>query len=171
MTQCIFSPPKKLTSISEWGRYESELYEIFKRDILENKWLSFRGKPVNIRWRDQFIYDKEKEFWHLIYQDQGKKTADYEDRYPDYERACRLHWIKEFIDNENICLHRELDDCESCYGYVDLKEGIRSRFFFPDLRYLIVLEEKASFWILITAYYVGREHEYKKLMRKAGFVK
>ncbi len=73
----------------------NDIYDVYLNEISGK--LSFFGKPVHCRINP--LYDNKHEcFWHLVTQDFEKKKKNGE-RFPDFERCRRIHWISKIITN------------------------------------------------------------------------
>ncbi|ADU30974.1 hypothetical protein [Evansella cellulosilytica] len=141
----------------DWTRYEDILYSIFYQDFVATQQL-INNKPVNYR-KHPYECDKEQAFFHLTSVDYHK-TQDPSNRIPDLRRCERIRWIKALIHNWN---------CPS--GIVKIwrepyKSYERLHFLIEEERYLLVIEERKNYFLLITAYYLDRDHELKKKLKK-----
>ena len=160
---CKLLPPlNECTDLAEWKNYEENLYQIFQNTFLINT-LSFQNKMIRIKEYPKYN-NYETAFIHLICKQESIKTTNPNDREPDLRRAERLHWIK-FIITSYPCL----ENCINCHGILLYKEyyngntnRLRIKLFLPIERYLIVLEERKNYLLLITAFYIDNEKSLNK---------
>lgn len=131
----------------KWDLYIEEIYKRFKTDFIESK-PTYKSQQVNVR---KHPYHKEKEgcFWHLI--SEGNIE---EDRLPDLRRCERISWIRPIIENYN--------SNNICCWISNKSERKRVLIALDDFSYLVVLEPRPSFTLLITAYYLEKSHSVKK---------
>lgn len=86
-----FLPPR-LDLDGPWEDVLNRLYNVFKRDFIDNQ---VSCGYLKIIYDKRKIDDnKEEGFWHLI-----TKNDRNLGRIPDYERAKRLPWVKPIIQN------------------------------------------------------------------------
>lgn len=136
--------------------YENALYENFKRDFIDSQPF-FRGLPVEIR-REPMEYNKEEAFFHITCQDYAKDH----NRSPDFRRCERINWVRAFIENYE-CEDYQCD----CDGIKIWDEPGRSKRMQTCIlsefeRYIVILENRNNYYLLITAYYI----EYDRVMDK-----
>lgn len=150
-------PQLELRDSSEsWLVYENRLYEIFRKDFIESH-PKFEGKIVQIR-RHPIVNDKEEAFYHVICQDYLKDG----NRVPDFRRCERIRWIKSFIENYN-CNPKLCNGCEGVKVWVKpYKTNQRICLFLEEERYIVVLEKREKYCLLITAFYIEHEHSLEK---------
>lgn len=140
----------------DWNRYKEALYSIFKRDFLDNP-PSFLGKPVDII-HQQFFEDKERSFWHII------TAGNYdEQRTPDQERCAGISWVKPLIEETNVCEHYSL-----WVKWHDQTKRDRYYIWCQLVDYLVILEDRATHFKLITAYPV---HLYSRAKLQKEYTK
>ena len=134
-----------------WEEYIEAIYQIFKKDFIDNK-TSYKGLKVALK-KYPLLKDKEACFWHIT--SQGRIE---EERTPDLRKCEKIGWIKTIIENyshkkvrfwisqrereERICL---------CYG---------------DWEYLVVLVDRKTYILLWTAHPIEREHTKRKLKKE-----
>ena len=160
-------------STSEWKEYEAALYEIFKRDFLESKPV-FNGLPVSVRTDPRFD-GKEEGFWHVTCRDYSHKDGTPESRDPDMERCRRIKWPRAFIENYGLC-ERDTDPEFVCDGTITwwanhtVRRGSpakRFKILLPEERYIVVLEPRRKYCLLITAFYIEGKNELGRILREA----
>lgn len=144
---------------AKFNEYDELLYLIFKRDFIDSKPL-YENKEVVIR-RHPLVNGKEQTFYHVTSKDYKKN----EERYPDPRRCERIKWIRKFIEN-NFCI----DDCDLCNGLKIWEEPYKTNqriyFLFEEERYVIIIEKRENYCLLITAYYLDYDHSLDKLVKK-----
>lgn len=161
-------PPSWLPAfvcVSPWRSVTYEvLYDIFRTDFLITK-PAFEGHAVTIP-PDQED-GKEKIFWHLTTKDCP------EGRLPDLRRAERLPWIRPTVEST-----RSRPEEITVFSYEEKRSrkssrsgrgsgGVRIYIWFPSQGYVIVLKKLGNGnHMLITAYYMEREHNQEKIQRK-----
>lgn len=141
-----------------YTNYFDRLYEIFKNEIL-NK-LTINGLPVHVREFPPEGLPREEAFYHLTCRDYTKgKTY----RQPDYNRSKRIKFIKSIIENASNCPDCSLD--KLCNGILiwkkPWKKTHRYYLFLQEKDFIVVLEKRPKFYLLITSFYVDfhkREH-------------
>ncbi len=153
-------------NLADWQPYQEMLYGIFREDFVDSRPV-YKGKPVQIR---KYPLDdgKEKAFWHLT-------TVDYhdgKDRQPDIRRCERMKWVRAFIEHSD-CNRSECLDCEGMLVWISHKHGNskhgsnkpRVQILLEDEKYMVVLEPRDNYVLLITAFYLDRPHSLNKVMR------
>lgn len=157
------------SNLAEWENYENSLYKIFIEDWVDSQ-PHFQQKPVYIR-RDPKYEGREEGFWHLTCQDYSKKHNGIESRDPDLKRCERINWSRSFIENYPACTSCLDKQNSSCSGVLTWKalsgnKKCRYKFFHEEERYLVVLEERENYFLLITAYFVENEWSFKSILRE-----
>lgn len=144
----------------DWMAYEDELYRIFRKTIVEGC-PTFGGLPVRIR-RHPMEFGREEAFWHVTCQDYAKEGQ----RLPDIRRCERIRWVRAFIDN---CECRK-PVCVECNGMLIWSAPYRStrrvKILLEEERYVVILEPRREYVLLITAYYVDHDHSLRKLVKE-----
>jgi len=145
----------------DWQCYETALYGIFKKDFLDSKPI-FKSRPVNIRKRP-IEYNKEEAFFHITCQDYDKNG----NRYPDFRRCERIRWVRSFIENYQC----DPTICQNCDGIKiweeDAPKGTYKRIhlLLEEERYLVVIERREAYCLLITAFYFEQDHSLRKKLQ------
>lgn len=144
---------------ANFNAYDEILYKIFKQDFIDTQPL-YEGKKVVIR-KHPLVEGKEQTFFHIT----SKDYKENEERCPDPRRCERIKWIKKFIEN-NFCL----DDCEECEGIKvweeSYKKNQRIYLLLEEEKYLVILERRETYCLLITAYYLDYTHSLEKVLKK-----
>jgi hypothetical protein len=159
---CELLPPIiDFNSFMDWNRYEDYLYHIFVRDFINSQPELF-GKPVRYR-KHPIVGTKEQAFFHITSVDTSKKVEDPNDRIPDIRRCERIHWVRKIIENYNC-----RKGCCSFIKYWPEKRGNYKRwhFLFEEVKFMVVVEEREDYNLLITSFYIEHEHQLKKKLKK-----
>ncbi len=129
--------------------YIDNLYKYYKEEIKYG--LTYNGKPISCR-KSPIFDNKEDSFHHLT----CKCFEKNEDREPDLRRCERLTWIKPGIMGD----HKE----KHCFKmYIKEIRGTNKIHLFDEQdRYLIVLEERKTYVLLVTAFYIQYDNVIQK---------
>lgn len=134
----------------DWDRYLEAVYACFRKDFREHV-PEFRGRPVGVRYHPAYE-NKDYSFWHLIQEGQIE-----EDRTPDLRRCERIAWIRAIIENAGDPAIKVWENERWGEGRVLL---------WMDEEFLVVMGDRRSYWILLTAYTTDRQHRKDKLRRE-----
>ena len=149
--------PETLHFDGNWEAFIKSVYQIFERDFKQSKPI-FRTLPVLY---DSKIEDgKEAGFWHIVQKDDPNSK----ERLPDIRRCEHIPWPKPIIEHSNergISVWK--NDRKTNRNN---RRQIRVLIWFEELDYLIILRERPSIMILITAYCVEQESYREKLRRE-----
>lgn len=139
-----------------YSDYQEYLYGVFKEDLYNNK-VFYNNKPVSLKRNPEYL-GKEYSFFHLTCKD-FNNTGNEDDRVPDLRRCERLHWIKPTIE-----LEHSLTCNQACFKVYTktVRNKDRVHLFNENDRYMIVLEERKDYYLLITAYYIEYDNTLKK---------
>ena len=136
---------------NDWPKYLEALYRVFHHDFVLTR-PCLNGQSVECRHypKDQ---GKEAAFWHLI------STGESEDdRLPDIRRCERVPWPRPIIE------HTPSDDIKM---WTNLRHGqVNICIWLDGEDYLIVLGQRKSYLLFLTAYPVVEDHRKKKLMKE-----
>lgn len=143
---------------SSWNAYEDALYEIFLRDLIQTR-LCFHDKKVKIR-KHPIIDGREEAFYHIICQDY---YSDH-DRLPDLRRCERVRWPRAII--EHVDASSEMLEDDILVWKKTIKNKDRIHILLEKERYLLVLEERESYYLLITAFYIQEDHTLRKKLKE-----
>ena len=161
MENLCWLPPLELLveHNNDWKIYEAILYGIFRADFVDSRPI-FEGKPVNIR-RHPMEYNKEEAFFHVTCSDYRKDN----NRIPDFRRCERIRWVKSFIENYNC----DPTNCPDCDGVKVWEEPAgtneRVHLLLEEERYLVVIERRESYCLLITAFYMDHDNSLSKRLK------
>ena len=156
-----------------WAEYDEFLYSVFKHDFVESR-PTFGGMEVRPRTNPRFE-EREESFWHLTCRDYGHKDGSPQSRDPDLSRCRRIKWPRAFIEHYLDCSKDDIDP-EECGGVIAWnsthkpkkgKPKPRVKLFLEEERYLLVMERRNSYYLLITAYEVTEEWSLKSIKREA----
>lgn len=143
----------------DFFKYQDYLYkEIFKKQLYTKK-IYFEGKPVGLK-ASPFFQEKEDSFYHLTCKDFHWGS---EDREPDLRRSERLSWIKPSIETNHD------DACKkSCFKRYVREYNNKQRIHLLDIedRYIVILEERPTFYLLITAFYIEYDNQLNKKIKE-----
>lgn len=144
---------------NDFSNYQSALYEIFQNDFIKTHPL-FEEKQVNIR-RHPIEHGKEEAFFHVTCQDYMKQG----ERVPDFRRCERIRWVRAFIENYNC----DITQCEECEGIKVWSEPYRNadrvHMLLEEERYMVVVERRETYCLLITAFYFNQDHSLRKKLQ------
>ena len=145
---------------NDWKSYEAMLYGVFEEDFIKSK-PRFEGKQVNIR-KHPMAFDKEEAFHHITCKDYKKDS----NRVPDFRRCERIRWVRSFIENYN-CDPTNCSDCDGIKLWEEV-EGTKKRvhMLLEEERFVVVLERRDTYCLLVTAYYIEYENNLKKILRR-----
>lgn len=150
----------QLVELSSFGGsfelYEEYLYGIFINTLYNHK-VYYNELPVGLKRYPEFR-NKESSFYHLTCKD-FNNTGDENQRELDLRRCERLHWIKPAIETNHLC------DCnQNCFYIYNKIVRNKERLHFLDVedRYMVVLERRDGYYLLITAYYI----EYDNILNR-----
>lgn len=147
-----------------WSKYESFLYEIFIKDFVDSKPLLHK-KPVNYR-RHPEIENKLQSFFHITSVDTSL-TTNPNDRIPDLRRCEKIHWVRIIIDayeNKKVC-----NQCQC--GFVKCwaekwRNNVRWHLLFEEAKFMVVVEEREDYCLLVTSFHLEYSHQIKKKLKK-----
>ncbi len=159
--ECKWLPELVLfENFKSWDDYQDTLYNIFCSDF-KNTFPMFEGKRVKIRFHP-IEYGKEEAFFHVTCQDYMKDG----ERVPDFRRCERIKWIRKFIENYGC----NLDECPECNGLKvweeTYKSNARIHILFEEERFMVVIEKRKEYCLLITAFYFEHDHALRKKLAK-----
>lgn len=143
-----------------WDEYQDTLYSIFKSDFIDSH-PHFEGKQVNIR-RHPIEYGKEEAFFHVTCQDYLKDG----ERVPDFRRCERIRWVRAFIENYK-CDSTLCDECDGVKVWkMPYKSNYRVHMLLEEERYMVVVEPRENYCLLITAFYLEHDHTLRKKVKE-----
>ena len=140
--------------------YEKYLYNVFLESLFSQP-IYYNGLPIYLK-KYPVFKDKESSFYHLTCKDFNHTNVEAQ-REPDLIRCERLHWIKPAIETNHI------SECHQTCFYIynkEVRNKTRLHFFNPQDRYMIVLEKRETYYLLITAYYIEYDNMLNKKLRE-----
>lgn len=141
---------------NNWFSYRNKLYEIFKRDFIDNI-LYYKGKEINCR-IDPIHNNYEYGFIHLT-EKKRKDNGDWSDRIPDFRRCERIEWNKLYIEHYLCNKTCHLTSCKGIEYYEFwFHSKIRLVFISIEDRFKVILEKRTNYYLLITGYYIDEEN-------------
>lgn len=145
--------PALILLSGEWDLYLNEIYAQYMEDIVVNR-KHLRGKPVQARYNPS-TDGKGFCFWHVI--SEGSEETE---RVPDLRRCERIRWIGWMIEKANSADPQ----IRSLPSTRTLKRGTVERLVLwcPEASYVVILEERTEYFLLVTAYQ-AQGHRAKKL--------
>ena len=150
---------------NNWEAYNKELYNIFRRDFIENK-LFFKNKIIRIRINPK-ENNYEHAFIHLTCINNSNNKDDPNNRIPDLRRCERIAWNRKIIENYTCN-----DTCTNCkkvlYYEQYYKNNIRINLVFVDAKFKVILEKRTNYTLLITGYYMNYNYTIKKEIERAN---
>lgn len=140
--------------------YLDELYELFLDTYIKRPLLwKDSGTRVSFR-RQKEVDNRHASFWHIV---SGGDSHE-EDRVVDFERCRRIGWIRPLIESFNSAFPHQGGGFR--WWISPSSRSKHSRYCISTLEfdYIVILEERPSYTLLITAYYVNRSRRRKKFM-------
>lgn len=161
MVNCKWLP--SLLPCQNWAEYEkylNHIYQIFIKDFVDTV-PCFENKKVQIRHFPQ-VNGRLQAFYHIT----SSEYIPDDDRYLDAKRCERIKWPRAFIENY-LCDPCECLDCNGI-KYWEEKYGANQRIYllFEEAKYVVILERRPDYILLITAYYLDYPHSLRKLLKK-----
>lgn len=142
-----------------WESYQETLYDIFKTDFLDSHPL-FENTRVSVK-HYPIEFGKEEAFFHITCKDYSGNG----ERVPDFRRCERIRWIRAFIENYDC----DATLCEDCEGVKVWREPYKNRtrihILLEEERYLVILEQRPDYFLLITAFYLDYDNALEKQLR------
>lgn len=169
LAECWIPDINPCENLAEWDEYDNELYAIFKRDWLDSCPV-FMGLPVYVRHNPKWG-GREEGYWHLTCCDYGKEGNGPESRNPDIKRCERIEWPRAFVENYRVCAACDANDADECSGVRvwrarSMRGKERYKILHETERYLVVLEPRKTYCLLITAYYLDNEQSLRSVLRE-----
>lgn len=140
--------------------YIENLYQLFLTNLVSHPlhWKN-DGLLVSLRKHPE-IEGRHAVFWHIISGGRGPE----ESRQVEPQRCIRICWIRELIEIFNVEFPKERE----IRWWIDKKRTSKSRYVItrPEFDYIVVVEQRSNYALLITAYYAEYEHRRRKLKRE-----
>lgn len=145
-----------------WGEYEEELYSIFKSNFVADH-PQYCGKPVQIR-KHPIDHGREEAFWHVTCKDFFKDG----EREPDINRCERIKWVRAFIEN-STCNEPFCVECDGMLVWSTTYQKSkcpRVKILLEEERYVVIVEVRKEYCLLITAFYIDQDHRLNKMIKE-----
>lgn len=141
-----------------YSAYFDRLYQAFVDEIL-NK-ITLNGKQIKVREYPPEGLTREEAFYHLTCVDYKVKNSY---RQPDFHRSERIGLIPQIIANVNKCPCTN-QECGSILLWKKQNNShYRYHMFLQDEDYLVVLEDRHKYYLLVTAFWVSPLNKQKYL--------
>lgn len=146
-----------------WNKYDDYLYAIFVRDFIDNP-ITFQGKPLKIRTYPRQA-GREQTYFHITNKDSSLSSTDPNDRIPDMRRCERIEWIKLII--QNFKCNYKCSNCDGIkYWQEPYKGNKRWHFLFEEYKFLVVIEERKDYYLLISGFYIFNDKVMEKKLKR-----
>ena len=146
------------TCISQ-DKYINLLYSYFHREFIEQQ-LPWKcdGLKLSMR-RIPEIQGKHAVFWHII----TCGDTDEASRTLDHNRCTRIHWIPIYIREFNNTFPNTSQIC----WWIDTKRTSHPRYLITrtEFDYIVIVEERPTYALLITAYYIESQRRRDKFYK------
>lgn len=141
----------------------NELYEVFKRDLIDNT-LLIDDEPLNVKpypyrnsKKDILPEDFERyneKFVHVISRTikAGRSKNSRMVREFREERANRVHWIRPILENRN-------DQRITDFKFIESDGAIREYYWYRKKQYMVIIEYIHPDYALITGFMVDGENQ------------
>lgn len=132
---------------NKYLEYENHIYQIFIDEYV-NSSNTFLGKRLGVR-KDPKLNNRYNGFVHYI--------CGHDMKYPDFNRCSRIKWGKRIID----LIAADIDNTKKYNMKIYLKDK-KYHILLEKERFLIVIEDKRDYMMLITAVYLDHNHSLRK---------
>ena len=162
MIICPYLPEEIICDdITKWDIYEEKLFQVFRNEFIENSVL-YKDKQVKIRF-NPITLGRPEGFYHVT----TKHYDNSKERYPDPNRCRRIKWTKAIIEKISV----NCNTCKLCNGIKIWRElyknnNYRIYFLFQDEMFLVIIEERGKYYLLITAIYIDYKYKLNEYLRK-----
>ncbi|BDR52194.1 hypothetical protein KIM372_01010 [Bombiscardovia nodaiensis] len=149
----IVSKEKEETEL----QYQGRLYQIFENDFIFNTICCQQLHVKTKKFPETKGYPQA--FIHLT-------TRQYEgnsERTPDPERRMRLKWIRASIEHFGSCETCSYEKCDRPWVW---ENGKKIKICLPNQHYLVVLGKRKNDLLLVTAFYIDRDHYFRKIEKE-----
>lgn len=136
----------------DWDRYLAAIHAVFERDFIRSK-PSFRGRVLGLKRHPEFD-GKSATFWHFI-----SEGSVEEERIPDFRRCERIAWPRPVIENE-------ADPEVLVWSEPRGSKDDRIHIYLPVERYLVVLADRGTYILPWTAYFIERNSQHEKYLKR-----
>ena len=142
-----------------------KLYERFCNDLIDSQPM-WHNKPLKMRWHVP-INGRHAIFHHIITDSNIGQFSSEANRPLSPDRCARLHWIAPLIRSTNSCFpESENNDIRWWESIRRNNSGKRYSITTANYDYLIVIDERADYALLVTAFYVEHNHRRNKLRKE-----
>lgn len=161
MSECWIPEIIICEDLSRYSEYIEKLYNLFKRDFIDSQ-PAYNNAIIDIR-RTPYDQGKEDGFWHVTCKDYhtgGERNAD-------LRRCERIEWIRKTIENYDC--NTKCDECDGVLVWDQPYKGtFRTHFLLKEERYLVIIEPRKTYYILVTAFYIDEDSEpyYRKQLKQ-----
>jgi len=143
--------------VSRFAAYLERLYDIYMNEVAKGN-LRFKGLGVSCQYRPE-THGKHYAFWHMM-QEGGMGSTNEDDRTIDFERCRRVRWIGWTIRNADRNPRIRVFPQAKRHGNQPWALWV------AEVDYLVILWERNSYYLLKTAYVIGRKGKRKKLQQE-----
>jgi len=140
--------------------YIDELYQLFLSDLVYHP-LPWKNEGMRVSLRKRPMIDgRHAIFWHIISGGSGSENS----RRIEMQRCIRLRWVRILVETFNT----EFPDEIEIRWWVDNKRASQPRYVLtrPEFDYIVVIEQRRDYALLVTAYYAEYEHRRRKLKKE-----
>jgi len=132
--------------------YIERLYLAFTIDLVDSQ-PTYKGKRVGAAPHRQ-ADGKHTIFWHVV----TGQHQEFNDRLLDETRAARIRWIRPLIEaaDQGLC---------GCWVQERGTAGPRVQLVTPGLDFVVVLEDRPTYYQLVTAYVVAHGSYRRKITK------
>ncbi|EGA72390.1 putative RlfB protein, possibly associated with lytic replication [Vibrio sinaloensis DSM 21326] len=163
----MLNEPIDLTRIDA-TRIIDSLYDIFDRDFVSNP--TYLANTIYVDPQsERKEQGKELSFWHLTTRKDstvewvnGRKVVTEGERYPDFQRASRLEWIKQILTNHD-------DECIKMFFYKEKagKKPIRLYLWAEVYDFVVILQKLGnSSSFLVTSFYIDHDRKRRDFQKR-----
>ena len=146
-------------NVETWDEYLNALYHFFLLNYVERplRWKQ-NGQTVSMRKQPE-IDGRHAVFWHIISGGTGEEAS----RQIEPQRCVRLGWIRQIIESFNL----EFPDEITIRWWEDTKRSFRPRYVITrqEFDYVVVIEQRDGYALLVTAYFIEHDHRRRKLRK------
>jgi len=163
MSNCVACTDLKTLDLfhGDYERYDNFLYYKIYLQQLTKPALLFNNKQVKFK-KFPIECEKEQAYFHLTTK-AASKDVPLSNREPDLRRCERLHWIRPIIETNHMKSCTQ--PCFLCFEE-EINGKNRINLFNKEERYLIVLEDRTDYFLLITAFYIDTDYYLKSIMKR-----
>lgn len=145
-----------------YSSYFDNLYDFFQTQILDASLTWTPGQHLISFRRNPEAFGRHESFWHAV---SGEHIGS-ADRIPEPERCKRLSWIRHMIEEFN-CIYPE-NNSTLIKWWVSDRNRTRPRYMIAvaDFSYVVIVEQRPTYAIFVTAFFVERPRRRKKFERE-----